>query len=324
MPPKYASMSGSYATILREEGIRRGLYGGITPAFLGSFPGTVIFFGTYEWSKRGLLDLGINPTLSFLAAGFFADFAASFVYVPSEVLKTRLQLQGRYNNPHYKSGYNYRSTIDAARTIIRKEGFSALFHGYKATIGRDLPFSALQFAFYERAQQLAKRSAGDHHNIGLALEILTASSSGGLAGLLTCPLDVVKTRIQTQIIPSINQSSSPRPAHTSASSRMLPLATTPGISLRESNPKHQSPEVRHISTSSPSGLMQKGASPLNTSSILVGLKLIYQTEGVSGWFRGLGPRVVWTSVQSGIMLVMYQFVLRRMDLMLGEDAELQD
>lgn len=68
-PPKYGSMSSSYATIFRQEGIRKGLYGGVEAAMLGSFPGTVIFFGMYEYSKRNLLDRGINPSLSYLTAG---------------------------------------------------------------------------------------------------------------------------------------------------------------------------------------------------------------------------------------------------------------
>jgi hypothetical protein len=69
MPPKYTSMGSSYWTIFRQEGVRRGLYGGVIPAFLGSFSGTVIFFGTYEWSKRQLLDVGVNPSLAYLSAG---------------------------------------------------------------------------------------------------------------------------------------------------------------------------------------------------------------------------------------------------------------
>lgn len=52
-----------------------------------------------------------------IGIGFLGDLFASVIYVPSEVLKTRLQLQGRYNNPHFNSGYNYRGTIDAARTV---------------------------------------------------------------------------------------------------------------------------------------------------------------------------------------------------------------
>lgn len=69
IPPKYTSMSSSYSTIFRQEGVRRGLYSGVTPALLGSFPGTVIFFGTYEYSKRHMLDAGISPSLAYLTGG---------------------------------------------------------------------------------------------------------------------------------------------------------------------------------------------------------------------------------------------------------------
>lgn len=69
MPPRYTSLGGSYYKIIRQEGVRRGLYGGWLPALLGSFPGTVIFFGTYEWSKRHMVDAGMQPHLAYLAAG---------------------------------------------------------------------------------------------------------------------------------------------------------------------------------------------------------------------------------------------------------------
>ena len=236
--------------------------------------------------------------------------AASSVYVPSEVLKTRLQLQGRYNNPFFKSGYNYRSTIDAARTIVRQEGLSALFYGYKATLFRDLPFSALQFAFYEQEQEWARHYAGSR-DIGLGLEIATAASAGGLAGAMTCPLDVVKTRIQTQINPPETVSTSLGPLEEQSQSSVRgPIRTVrPGHYTQPM----QAPPKRGISTSSPSTTIRKpDAVTLDTSSVTVGLKLIYRTEGIMGLFRGVGPRFVWTSVQSGTMLVLYQALLRRM------------
>jgi hypothetical protein len=68
-PPRYTTMASSYSTIFRQEGIRRGLYGGWLPALIGSFPGTIIFFGTYEYSKRHMLDYGINPQLAYLTSG---------------------------------------------------------------------------------------------------------------------------------------------------------------------------------------------------------------------------------------------------------------
>lgn len=236
--------------------------------------------------------------------GFLADFAASFVYVPSEVLKTRLQLQGRYNNPYFQSGYNYKGTSHAARTIIRQEGFSALFYGYKATIFRDLPFSALQFTFYEQAQTWARQWKRSR-DIGLSLELFTGAAAGGLAGVITCPLDVVKTRIQTQINPSAQLPVKQTPVHRSASPHVQSKPT-------KLHPKEQK---RMISTSSPSTHTPRpGSMNLDTSSVLTGLKLIYRTEGISGMFRGVGPRFVWTSVQSGCMLFLYQSILKQLEI----------
>ncbi|KAL4992769.1 mitochondrial carrier domain-containing protein [Aspergillus falconensis] len=289
IPPRYTSMTSSYATIYRQEGLLRGLYGGVTPALIGSFPGTLIFFGVYEFTKRKMLDAGINANVAYLSGGFFADLAASVVYVPSEVAKTRLQLQGRYNNPYFKSGYNYRSTADAFRTIVRQEGFSALFYGYKATIFRDLPFSALQFAFYEQEQRLAKEWVGSR-DIGLGLEIFTAVTAGGMAGVLTCPMDVVKTRIQTQL--------NPEPSS----------APAPKISVEQKAKSGVQAQSRSISTTAPPGALR-----LDNSSFFTGLRMIHKTEGIAGWFRGVGPRGVWTSIQSGTMLVMYQYLLKQFE-----------
>ncbi|KAF1954367.1 mitochondrial carrier protein-like protein [Byssothecium circinans] len=306
MPPKYTSMGNTYYTIWRQEGIARGLYGGVQPAFVGSFLGTVAFFGTYEWSKRLMIDYGVAPSVSYFTAGLIADLAAAPVYVPSEVLKTRLQLQGRYNNPHFNSGYNYRGTINAMRTIARTEGFGALFYGYKATLWRDLPFSALQFAFYEEERGFAKRWVGSN-DIGLPLEILTAATAGGMAGVMTTPLDVVKTRIQTQ-----KHDAAPTPASVKPSA-LSPSSTSKHPS--SSKPSHSSStHNRPISTASPSTAVRAhGAATLDTSSVIQGLRIIYKSEGIWGCFRGVGPRGVWTSVQSGTMLVLYQQLLKWFD-----------
>lgn len=242
---------------------------------------------------------------TFLHAGFLGDLAASIVYVPSEVLKTRLQLQGRYQNPHFNSGYNYRGTLDAARTIVRTEGFSALFYGYSATLYRDLPFSALQFMFWEQFKEWAQQSKGSRE-IGTPLEFLTGAAAGGLAGAMTCPLDVVKTRLQTQVNPGHG-------AHTAKVKQGA--AVDPHISHATDGKRIKEASKRLISTSSPSTHRPKpGVPPLDTSSVFVGLRMIYKHEGIGGWFRGVGPRFVWTSIQSGCMLFLYQIILRKLDV----------
>jgi len=69
IPPKYTSLGSSYLKIFRQEGFRRGLYGGWIPALSGSFPATCFFFGSYEWSKRRMLEYGVQPHLAYLLAG---------------------------------------------------------------------------------------------------------------------------------------------------------------------------------------------------------------------------------------------------------------
>ncbi|KAJ4300405.1 hypothetical protein N0V88_003079 [Collariella sp. IMI 366227] len=309
IPPKYTSLGSSYLKIFRQEGIRRGLYGGWIPALAGSFPATCLFFGSYEWSKRQMLDSGVQPHVAYLLAGFVGDFAASTVYVPSEVVKTRLQLQGRYNNPYFSSGYNYRGTTDAVRTIVRTEGFSALFYGYGATLWRDLPFSALQFMFYEQAQTWAHQWKGSR-DIGWELELLTGAAAGGLAGTMTCPLDVVKTRLQTQVHPPEGGGSVAAKPETAAPAPAREAHTTKSTTEAAT----QKLQKRLISTASPSTHTPKpGAITLETSSMITGLRLIYKSEGFAGWFRGVGPRAAWTSIQSGCMLFLYQSILRKLE-----------
>ena len=148
----------------------------------------------------------------------------------------------------------------------------------------------------------------------MVLEIATAVSAGGLAGVMTCPLDVVKTRIQTQINPPEtvipNRGTTkvhPQPATISR----MEKASSPRTAR---TPSIQASSRRLISTSSPNTSMPKpDAVKLDTSSVVTGLRLIYETEGMMGLFRGVGPRAVWTSVQSGTMLVCYQILLKRME-----------
>ncbi|RMY51167.1 hypothetical protein D0863_14668 [Hortaea werneckii] len=358
LPPKYTSMGTSYWTIMRQEGVGRGLYGGWLPAFIGSFGGTLIFFGCYEGSKRYLIDTaGVAPSVAYFSSGFVADLAASPLYVPTEVLKTRLQLQGRWNNPYFTSGYNYRSTYHALRTIVRTEGLREMFSGYKATLFRDLPFSALQFAFYEQEQKWAKEWAGPGKDIGLAAEILTGATAGGMAGVITCPMDVVKTRVQTELDPEVAAKAREERARKKAAAAAAGsggggsggshASSSPGkpqSSSQATDPHHPShrptnnPTTPHphttttttknqrlpISTSSPSTtLKQHGQVPLDTESVIKALRIIYRTEGLAGWFRGVGPRGVWTSIQSGTMLLVYQKLVKWFEVhpLIGDGEE---
>ncbi|KAF9151309.1 hypothetical protein BG015_006831 [Linnemannia schmuckeri] len=265
-PPKYNNMFHAYSTILREEGVSRGLYSGLAPAMTGSLPGTTLYFGTYEYTKRTLTAAGCPDTLAHLAGGSIGDFFASFIYVPSEVLKTRMQLQGRYNNPSFISGYNYKNTWHALQMIVKYDGVAALYQGYRATLMRDVPFSALQFAFYEKFKVEARKwEARPDGQMSLHIETACGAVAGGLAGFLTTPLDVMKTLLQTQV-------------------------------------KKPTSSATSIATGTVAATNQK-----YYVGIWDGLKWNLKHHGViGGLFRGVGPRVFWTSLQSAIMFVFYE------------------
>ncbi|KAF9182975.1 hypothetical protein BGZ51_000679 [Haplosporangium sp. Z 767] len=266
-PPKYYNMFHAYSTILREEGVSRGLYSGVAPAMTGSLPGTTLYFGTYEYTKRNLTAVGCPDTIAHLAGGSIGDFFASFIYVPSEVLKTRMQLQGRYNNPSFISGYNYKNTWHALQMIIKYDGVGALYQGYRATLLRDVPFSALQFAFYEKFKVEARKWEGrEDGQMSLHVETICGAVAGGMAGFLTTPLDVMKTLLQTQV----------------------KKPTQASLGLTTSAPSTQKYYV----------------------GIWDGLKWNLKHHGViGGLFRGVGPRVFWTSLQSALMFVIYEQAL---------------
>lgn len=113
---KYTGIYPSLTLLFKEEGIR-GFFGGFTASLIGSCFSTTVYFGLYETFKRDFIKKGLNQEVSFFVAGGLADTVASVFYVPSEVLKTRLQLQGRYNNPHSLSAHNYRNTYDAFMSV---------------------------------------------------------------------------------------------------------------------------------------------------------------------------------------------------------------
>lgn len=155
--------------------------------------------------KTGLIANDLPHHAAFFVAGATGDLLSSVFYVPSELLKTRLQLQGRYNNPHSLSSHNYKSTWHALKCVYDRYGVPGLYRGWSATLLRDVPFTAFQFTFYESFKMIFKKKESKKssritqpHQLTLPQELLSGCMAGMLAGALTTPLDVIKTYSQTQ------------------------------------------------------------------------------------------------------------------------------
>lgn len=69
---------------------------------------------------------------------------------PLDVLRRRMQVVG------VKSlGYNYKNGVDCIRTIIRKEGFFALYRGMLPNLIKVAPSIGVSFMVYEFVKGVA-------------------------------------------------------------------------------------------------------------------------------------------------------------------------
>jgi solute carrier family 25 (mitochondrial iron transporter), member 28/37 len=102
---------------------------------------------------------------------------------PFDVVKQRLQLSSSYNGMY-----------DCARKVYKTEGLKAFYLSYPTTIVQSIPFQMIQFTTYEYACKLIN-PAGTFSPL---THVIAGGVAGGVASLVTNPLDVAKTLLQTR------------------------------------------------------------------------------------------------------------------------------
>ena len=93
------------------------------------------------------------------------------------------------------------STLSAVSEIYKQSGISGFYVGYFSLIMREIPFSSIQYPFYEFLKGLAVSFESSRNKIakekvvigGIQLALI-GSVAGSFSGLVVTPLDVLKTR----------------------------------------------------------------------------------------------------------------------------------
>lgn len=196
-----------------------GFYRGIAPAMAGSLASGATYFGVIESTKKWIEES--HPKLgghwALFISGALGDTLGSCIYVPCEVMKQRMQVQGsrKYwtsvlleDGSRAKHGMNiygyYSGMFHAGCSIFKEQGLKGLYVGYGSTIARDMPFAGLLVTFYEAFKNLSeygqkKLFPNSNFHANSSLEgLLLGGLAGGCSAYLTTPLDVVKTRLQVQ------------------------------------------------------------------------------------------------------------------------------
>jgi solute carrier family 25 iron transporter 28/37 len=176
-------------SILRERGVG-GLMRGSTVIGVGVVPAHIGLFGTYEWSMAKLVDRQQqeHQPVRTAACGALSATVHDAVLTPHDVVKQRLQL-GRHHG-----------ALDCVASMLRTEGFGALYRSLPATLAMNVPFVGILTATNESLKLLLKMR---HDDVDAKLSnaswyFMCAGLSGAVAAAVTSPLDVVKTKLQTQ------------------------------------------------------------------------------------------------------------------------------
>ena len=186
----------SVTRILREQGPKGvlRLYRGVGAAAMGAGPAHAMYFSVYEAAKGALgvaeSDDSAHPLQAAAASGV-ATIISDGAMVPADVIKQRLQL---CNSP-YKGGW------DCARHVLRSEGVRGFYRSYTTTLAMNLPFATINFGVYDALKAGISAQVGDKAYVSSAMVHLVAGGlAGGAAAAATTPLDVIKTRLQTDAI----------------------------------------------------------------------------------------------------------------------------
>lgn len=195
---KYKGLLGTVATVAREEGASA-LWKGITPGLhrqclfgglrIGLYEPVRNFYVSKMYPHDRETALNRPPLLLKIAAGLTTGAFAITIASPTDLVKVRMQAEGRLPEGTPKK---YPSALSAYRIIARDEGVSGLWKGLGPNIARNAIINAAELASYDQVKQ-SLLSAGLADNTGTHL--LSGLGAGFIAVCVGSPVDVVKSRI---------------------------------------------------------------------------------------------------------------------------------
>lgn len=186
--------------------------------------------------------------------------------VPKELITQRMQ-----------AGAKGRSW-DVLLRILEKDGFLGLYAGYSATLLRNLPAGVLSYSSFEYLKAGVLEKTNQSH-LDPIQSVCCGALAGAISASLTTPLDVIKTRLMTQV-------------HGDAVNKVA-------------------------------SVMYGGVRST--------VRQILKEEGLVGFSRGMGPRVVHSACFSALgyfafetarLSILHQYLQRKEmgELMTGDDA----
>ncbi|KAJ3178398.1 hypothetical protein HDU85_005196 [Gaertneriomyces sp. JEL0708] len=195
-PPLYTSALDCFRKTLSEG--TSALYKGVVSPLFGVGICNAVLFST-NGMLRNLIGGHSDPARMTIQqhtlCGALSGAVISFVNCPVEGVKVVMQTQTQTG----MGGARYRGVVHCATEMYRVSGVRSLYRGFGITVVRDVPSFAAYFGTYE----YLKRYLSSSTTLDPTMALVVAGGCAGIAAWIPCyPQDVVKSRIQSQPLPT--------------------------------------------------------------------------------------------------------------------------
>lgn len=130
------------------------------------------------------------PTEIALLSAAISRSIACLTFLPFTVVKTKFEALG--------NARTYTGTFNAIVKIYKNEGISSLYRGAIPTLLRDVPNSSIYYGFYSQLKPYLEIKLENQPSV--IINFTAGMFSGLMATLITHPFDVMKSKLQAQIV----------------------------------------------------------------------------------------------------------------------------
>lgn len=204
----YSGTLDAFRKTLRHEGLA-GLYKGFWINTIQLVSG-VFYVTTYENVRHVLAERSTvkSNQLRALVAGGCASLVGQTIIVPFDVISQHLMVMGQrlVNNPLGVDAHanKFGLAMEVTRKVYVRDGLRGFYRGYFASLCTFVPNSAFWWSFYHLySDNLVVIFPTWVPQI--AIQCIAAPLSGVTSSLLTNPLDIVRARLQINMVGSFMQ-----------------------------------------------------------------------------------------------------------------------
>ncbi|CAM9188821.1 unnamed protein product [Ectocarpus fasciculatus] len=180
------------ASIYRQEGFATGTYAGFSAALLRQCTFSSMRHGFFAMLTSYYLTT-FNHRMSMaeqITSGAIIGATCAAVTNPCDVVLVRMQADGHWTASLKR---NYKHVFDGLNRVASEEGVVTLWKGASATMSRGFLVTCSQLPVYHAVKARLLQTHIFHDNI--PTHIISSIASAATASLVSCPADVVKTRL---------------------------------------------------------------------------------------------------------------------------------